>query len=127
MTLSTVATQIRTTNLNESIEFYVSRLGFELDFRFGDFYAGIKVAEGQVFHLKLVDEKDPSVDFVRAGGHLHLFFATDDVDAAAESCRRNGVTLHRDVANTAWGTREFYALDNQDHVLCFAQTCDEAA
>ena len=39
--VSGVITQIRTTNIEESIEFY-TRLGFELDFRFKDFYAGIK-------------------------------------------------------------------------------------
>jgi catechol 2,3-dioxygenase-like lactoylglutathione lyase family enzyme len=121
MSVSAIATQIRTTNLNESIDFYVAGLGFELDFRFEDFYAGIRVAEGQIFHLKLVDEQDPSIDFVRTGGHLHLFLSSDDIEADAERCRRNGVKFHQAIAQTPWGTKEFYVFDNQGHMLCFAQ------
>jgi catechol 2,3-dioxygenase-like lactoylglutathione lyase family enzyme len=124
MSVSGVATQIRTTNLQESIDFYVTKLGFELDFQYGDFYAGIRVADGQVFHVKLVDEKDPSIDAVQSHGHMHLFFSTDDVDEAAESCRRNEVRFHQETAETAWGTREFYVSDNQGHTLCFAQDVD---
>ena len=121
MTVSGVVAQIRTTDLEESIDFYVSKLGFELDFRFQDFYAGIRVAEAQSFHLKLVDEKDPSIDFVRDDDHFHLFFSTEDVGAEAERFKRSGVRFHAGISETAWGTREFYVYDNQGHTLCFSQ------
>ena len=120
MTVHRTATQIRTTDLNTSIDYYVSKLGFELDFRFEDFYAGVRVSDEHSIHLKLVDERDPAIDFVQQGNHLHLFFEVDDADAAAERLRRSGVTFHKDPAETAWGTREFYVLDDQGHVLCFA-------
>ena len=42
--LSAIA-QLRTTDLAESIRFYTSKVGLTLEF--------------QLFHLKLVDEKDP--------------------------------------------------------------------
>ena len=124
MTVSEVIPQIRTTNLAESIEFYVAKLGFELDFQFEDFYAGIRVADGQSFHLKLIDEKDPSIEFVRSNEHLHLFFAVDDADAAAAQFDRNGVVFHQEISETAWGTREFYIFDDQGHILCFAQSAE---
>ena len=120
MTVLGVVPQIRSTNLDESIDFYVSRLGFTLEFRYSDFYAGIRVGT-QSFHLKLVDSKDPSIDFVSEGDHLHLYFQVDDVDAEAERLRRNGVTLRSGVADTEWGTREFRVDDNQGHSLCFGQ------
>jgi catechol 2,3-dioxygenase-like lactoylglutathione lyase family enzyme len=122
MTVNRVATQIRTTNLDASIDYYVSRLGFELDFRFRDFYAGIKVTDDHSIHLKLVDEPDPSIRFVQQGDHLHLFFEVDDADATAERLRRSGAEFLKDLDETAWGTREFYVLDDQGHVLCFAQS-----
>jgi catechol 2,3-dioxygenase-like lactoylglutathione lyase family enzyme len=124
MTVSGVIPQIRTTNLDESIEFYVSKLGFELAFKYDDFYAGINTG-GQLFHLKLVDTEDPSIVFVSDGDHLHLYFTTDDVDAEARKLKRNGVALRRDVADTSWGTREFSVVDNQGHVLCFGQGNEE--
>ena len=41
MSVKQVIPQIRTTDMEESIDFYVNKLGFELDFRYQDFYAGI--------------------------------------------------------------------------------------
>jgi catechol 2,3-dioxygenase-like lactoylglutathione lyase family enzyme len=124
MAASGVIPQVRTTNLDESIDFYVAKLGFELAFKYDDFYAGIKVGE-QSFHLKLVDTQDPSIPFVSEGGHLHLYFTTSDVDADARKLKRNGVVFRQDVADTAWGMREFLVIDNQGHVLCFGQGISE--
>jgi catechol 2,3-dioxygenase-like lactoylglutathione lyase family enzyme len=123
MTVSGVIPQLRTTNLEESIDFYVSKLGFALGFKHSDFYAGIKVGD-QSFHLKLVDHTDPSIAYVAEEGHLHLYFTTDDVDGEAQRLRRNGVLLQGDIANTPWGTREFWVLDNQGHLLCFGQAAE---
>ena len=63
MRISRAIAQLRTTDLEESIRFYTTKLGFTLAFRYEDFYAGIR-AGNQLFHLKLVDEKDPSIEFV---------------------------------------------------------------
>src|SRR4051812_45721757 len=106
MNISSVIPQLRTTNLAESIDFYTKKLGFTLDFQYEDFYAGLR-AGTQVIHLKLIDETDPSIDFVARGEHFHLYLETDDVSAAADSLRRNGVRLAEDVHDTDWGTREF--------------------
>lgn len=126
MTVLGVVPQLRTTNLEESIDFYVTRLGFTLDFRFSDFYAGIKVGP-QSLHLKLVDSKDPSIAYVSGEGHLHLYFPTDDADAEARRFQLNGVPLREGVADTEWGTREFRVEDNQGHLLCFGQRLAGAA
>jgi len=116
--------QLRTTELDESIHFYVSKLGFDLEFKYSDFYAGIKVGEAQRFHLKLVDSPDPSIDFVSTDDHLHFFFSVEDVELWAEKCRSAGVNFVGDVATTDWGTREFYVVDNQGHTLCFSQEAE---
>jgi catechol 2,3-dioxygenase-like lactoylglutathione lyase family enzyme len=120
MTILGVTPQLRTTSLDDSIAFYVGRLGFALDFRYRDFYAGIRVGT-QSFHLKLVDAKDPSIAYVREEGHLHLYFPTDDVEADARRLRRNGVVFREEVTDTEWGTREFWVEDDQGHSLCFGQ------
>ena len=93
-------------------------LGGSLEFRHEDFYAGIRLG-GRVIHLKLVDEPDPSIEFVREGEHFDLYLETDDIDAAAEAVQRNGVRLTRSVCETAWGTREFTIEDDQGHTLYF--------
>jgi catechol 2,3-dioxygenase-like lactoylglutathione lyase family enzyme len=119
--ISGVIPQLRTTNLAESIRFYTDTLGLTLDFRYEDFYAGLR-AGTQVVHLKLSDEKDPSIDFVDRGEHFHLYFWTDDVRATAESLKRKGVPLVKDVHDTPWGTRELSIRDDQGHTLYFGQS-----
>ena len=109
----------RLTSLN-SIQFYTTKVGLTLEFQYQDFYAGIR-AGGQLFHLKLTDEQDPSIAFVDKGEHFHLYLETDDVSAAAAALKRNGVPLVKDVHETAWGTREFVIKDDQGHTLYFGE------
>ena len=120
MQISNVIAQLRTTDLAGSIRFYIALPGFTLAFQYEDFYAGIR-AGTQLFHLKLVDAKDPSIDVVARDDHFHLYFETPDVDAAADACRRAGVRLVRDVHQTLWGTREFVLHDDQGHTVYFGQ------
>ena len=37
-------------------------LGYKIAFRYEDFYAGLDIG-GQVLHLKLITEADPSIEF----------------------------------------------------------------
>jgi catechol 2,3-dioxygenase-like lactoylglutathione lyase family enzyme len=120
MAISSVIPQLRTTDLAGSIRFYTARVGLTLEFQYEDFYAGIR-AGSQVFHLKLVDERDPSIAFVDAGDHFHLYLETDDAAAAADALTHNGVRLVKDVHDTPWGTREFAIRDDQGHTLYFGE------
>ncbi len=121
MQISSAIAQLRTTDLDASIRFYTTKVGLTLEFQYQDFYAGIR-AGGQLFHLKLVDEKDPSIEFVDKGEHFHLYLETDDAAATADALTRNGVHLVKDVHETPWGTREFVIKDDQGHTLYFGET-----
>ena len=123
MTIKAIAPQLRTTDMASSIAFYTEKLGFEVAFRFENFYAGVKAGE-QTFHLKYVCDPDPSIPFVDEGGHLHLYFETDDVAAIADRLKENGVTLIKDVHETDWQTREIVLHDDQGHTLYFGQPTD---
>ena len=121
MRITAVIPQLRTTNLAASIQFYTEKLGFALQFLYDDFYAGIRAGD-HLFHVKQVDEKDPSIDDVEHGGHFHLYLQTDDAAGAAEALRRNGVPLVEDVHDTPWNTREFVIQDDQGHTLYFGES-----
>src|SRR5258708_25455295 len=49
--LKKMSPQLPVANIEHSIEFYTKKLGFSLDFRYEDFYAGI-VKDGHSIHLK---------------------------------------------------------------------------
>ena len=107
MRISSAIPQLRTTDLDASIRFYTCTLGLTLEFRHEDFYAAIR-AGTQLFHLKLVDERDPTIDLVSEGEHFHLYLQTDDATAAAAQLRRDGVPLvgrHRGPATGGTHTR----------------------
>jgi catechol 2,3-dioxygenase-like lactoylglutathione lyase family enzyme len=120
MRACSIISQLRTTDLGRSIDFYTGKLGFQLAFRYQDFYAGIG-AGGQTFHLKLVDHADPSIAFAREGGHFHLYFDVDDVHGAAAELKAKGVRLLKEAHETPWGTREMALEDPDGHTLYFGQ------
>lgn len=120
MMITSAISQLRTTDLVESIRFYTTVVGLTLEFQYEDFYAGIR-AGNSVFHLKLVDQKDPSIELVDHGDHFHLYLETDDAAAAAAALKSNGVHLVKDVHDTTWGTREFEIKDNQGHTIYFGE------
>ena len=118
--ITAVTPQLRTTDIAKSIDFYTRKLGFALEFLHDDFYAGIRAGDS-IFHLKLVDDADPSIEYVDHGDHLHLYFQTTDVAAVARSLKERGVRLERDVHETAWATRECVVKDDQGHTLYFGE------
>lgn len=120
MTITGVAPQLRTTDLASSIDFYTTILGFQLEFQYEDFYAGLRAGD-HVVHLKQVDEADPSIPFVRDEEHFHLYIETGDIAAAAAALKSKGVAMVKDVHETAWGTREIVIRDDQGHTLYLGQ------
>jgi catechol 2,3-dioxygenase-like lactoylglutathione lyase family enzyme len=118
--ITNIIAQLRTTDLAASIRFYTVQLGFTLEFEYDDFYAGVS-SGGHIIHLKRIDDKDPSIDFVEDGGHFHLYIQTDDAAAAAERLRQNGVRFERELHETDWNTREFIIKDDQGHTVYFGQ------
>lgn len=118
MAISGVIPPLRTTDLAASIRFETTQAGLTLAFQYEDFYAGIR-AGGALFHLKRVDETDPSIAYVDEGEHFHLYLETDDVAATAAALKKNGVRFVKGLHDTPWRTREFAIKDDQGHTLYF--------
>jgi catechol 2,3-dioxygenase-like lactoylglutathione lyase family enzyme len=118
--ISSVAAQLRTNDLERTIRFFTEYLGFDVDFRYEDFYAGVRAGDS-VVHLKLDDSDDPSIDYVKQRGHFHLYLETPDAVAAADAIEKKGIELVDKVHETAWGTKEFVVEDDQGHTIYFGQ------
>jgi catechol 2,3-dioxygenase-like lactoylglutathione lyase family enzyme len=115
-----ITPQLRTTDLDASIRFYVDKLGFAVAFRWQDFYAGVCAGDAEI-HLKRVDQPDPSIGYVAAGDHVHLYIRVDDVDALHEELRARDVVLLAGPLDRPWNTREIVLRDDQGHTLYFSQ------
>ena len=120
MSIKRIVPQLRTMDMASSIRFYTEKLGFSVEFEYEDFYTGIRAGE-QTFHLKLVCDKDPSIEYVNDGEHFHLYLETDNVSHLAEQLKAIGVSLVKDVHDTPWQTREIVIRDDQGHTLYLGQ------
>ena len=119
MRIASVATQIRVTDLDRALRFYVDTLGFEEEFRFRDFYAGVS-GGGTLIHLKKTDALDPSVEFVRAGDHLHLYLRVTDLELAFRELEGKAELVYP-ITTKPWGDREFTIRDPDGHTIYLAQ------
>jgi catechol 2,3-dioxygenase-like lactoylglutathione lyase family enzyme len=124
--ISRITPQLRTRDLEASIRFYTEKLGLTLDFRYSDFYAGIRAGD-HTFHLKASDCEDPSISDVHEGGHFHLYLGAQDVDVVARMLKAGGVSLQQEPRNTPWQTRELVFLDDQGHTIYVGQPTDASA
>ena len=118
--IGSVIAQLRTTDLQGSIDFWTKAVGLELDFLHGDFYAGIRAGAG-AFHLKLVDTPDPSIAYVEAGRHLDLYLASDDAHGTVAALAARGVRPRIPLHETDWGTLEFAIFDDQGPTIYFGE------
>jgi len=121
VTVRAVTAQLRTTDLEGSIAFWTQAVGLELAFLYSDFYAGIRAGAG-IFHLKHVDTPDPSIAYVEAGRHLHLYLDVDDAKAMVAALEARGIRPMIPLHETDWGTLEFAIFDDQGHTIYFGET-----
>ena len=113
-----LVSQLRTTDLERAIHFYTRKLGFVLSFRYQDFYAGVSSGD-RMIHVKLVDDPDPGIDFVRRGHHLHVHVGVRDIHAAFRQVQEVGVKIIEGISDRPWGITEFVIEDPDGHTLYF--------
>lgn len=107
-TIKTMSPQLQVADLERAISFYTGRLGFRLDFRYEDFYAGI-VKDGASIHLKCGERRK---DF-------EMTFSVEDVEGAYAALA--GVDVVQPLREMPYG-KEFYIADPDGNVLAFLQT-----
>ena len=124
--LTSFAPQFLVDDLARSVAYY-GRLGFAFGEPWGGFYA-IGVRDGLELHLKEAPQHEAAhraaydAERRRRRVHEHLDAAAgvDGIDAFYAQCVANGATVLRPLADTAWGTKDFYVEDPDGYVLAFA-------
>ncbi len=118
--LTGMSPQFLVADLDRSIRFYTEQLGFDLDFRYEHFYAGI-VRDGYSIHLKLADAPGDERRFQRENEHLDVTFTVEDIDAAYKDVRNRTVPVTQPLREMPYG-REFYISDPDGYILAFVET-----
>jgi catechol 2,3-dioxygenase-like lactoylglutathione lyase family enzyme len=126
--LSGTEAQLYVADINASCDFFTSKLGFAIDFVYGDppFYGMVKRDCARLC-MRLVCEP-VFVGDIRQ--REHLLSASIAVDTAAEikqlflEFQSTGVSFHQGLKKEPWGARNFIVLDPDGNLILFAGPAD---
>lgn len=108
-------------DMDAAIDFYRDRLGFALNFEYGDpaFYAQVEL-DGARLNLRHVDE--PVVDEALREREelLSATIVVDDVDALFDAFDEAGMHFRQRLALQPWGSTTFIVADPDGNLICFA-------
>src|SRR5690606_8664668 len=121
--LSSTSAQLFVADIKASCDFFTDKLGFAIDFVYGDppFYAQVVRDRAQIA-LRLVCEP-VFVGDIRE--REHLLSAAITVDTADEigqlfrSFQEAGVRFHQTLRKEPWGARNFIVLDIDGNLILF--------
>lgn len=116
-----ISPQLLVADIERSIEFYTTLLGFVLDFRYEDFYAGV-TKNGCSIHLKT---GNPSIDErqnKRNNEHLDIIFSVENIEHVYEQFTTKSIDIIQSLRTMPYG-KEFYIADPDGYIIAFS---DEA-
>lgn len=113
MKIKQMSAQLLVADLQRSLDFYARYLGFEIDFLYEDFYAGIR-KDGHSIHLKC------GLPRPAAGEDLDLVFSVEALEALFEDFRGKPVNIVQALREMPYG-KEFYIADPDGYILSFIE------
>jgi predicted enzyme related to lactoylglutathione lyase len=111
--------QLLVTDIDRSVEFYTNKIGFDLDFRYEDFYAGI-VKDGHSIHLKSGNPSPEERKNKRENQDLDIVFSVEGVEDLYNEFVNRSVEIIQPLCNRPYG-KEFYIADTDGYILAFVE------
>lgn len=108
--------QLPVAHIEHSIEFYTKKLGFSLDFRYEDFYAGI-VKDGHSIHLK---SAVPTGKNEKNKEDLEITFSVDYIERLYEEMLSKSIEIVQPLRDMPYG-KEFYIADPDENRIAFIE------
>jgi catechol 2,3-dioxygenase-like lactoylglutathione lyase family enzyme len=115
--LTSFAPQFLVDDLERSMAYY-RKIGFTFGEPWDGFYA-IGYLDGLELHLKEAPKSESNRQYRRDNEHLDAAAGVDGIEAFYEQCVANGVTIHKPLAPTPWGTKDFYIEDPDGNIISF--------
>src|SRR6187455_2157758 len=111
--------QFLVTDIDRSIEFYTKKVGFELEFRYEDFYAGI-IKNNCAINLKCGKPTIEERKSKRENEDLDIVFSVEGVEDLYEELVSRSVEIIQPLCDRPYG-REFYIADPDGYILAFLE------
>lgn len=115
--VTSFAPQFLVDDLERSMAYY-RKIGFTFGEPWDGFYA-IGYLDGLELHLKESPRSQADSQHRRDNEHLDAAAGVDGIEAFYEQCVANGAAIHKPLAPTAWGTKDFYIEDPDGNIVSF--------
>ncbi len=115
-----IAPQFLVDDLDRAIAFYRDRLGFELDFTYQSFYAGVS-RDGCAIHLKHAAKVAAERVHRKENEHLDAYIAVSGVRGLFDELRMRGADVIRPLEERPWACVDFHVEDPEGYILCFSE------
>jgi catechol 2,3-dioxygenase-like lactoylglutathione lyase family enzyme len=119
-------------NLQATVDFYESKLGFRVLYRGGgdaetdDYWAFVGRDEVMLMLKAVAADVHPQPNSSRhKWASWDAYVLTDDPDGLYREFVTRGVAMRRELADTSDGLRAFEIADNNGYVLCFGRPVGE--
>ena len=111
--------QFLVTDIEHSIEFYTKKLGFDLEFRYEDFYAGI-IKDSASIHLKSGKRSIEERKSKRENDDLDIVFSVEAVEDLYKEFVDKSIEIIQPLCDRPYG-KEFYIADPDGYILAFLE------
>src|SRR5687767_4866823 len=111
--------QLLVNDIEHSIEFYTKKLGFDVEFRYEDFYAGI-IRDSFSIHLKSGKTSIEERKSKRGNVDLDIVFSVEAVEDLYEEFVNKSIEILQPLCDRPYG-REFYVADPDGYILAFLE------
>ena len=115
-----IAPQFLVDDLDKAVAYYRDKLGFDVDFVYQSFYAGVS-RDGSAIHLKCAPKTISDREHRKSNEHLDAYIDVADVDALYEDVSSRNAKVTKPVGDRPWQCRDFYVEDIDGHILCFSE------
>ena len=107
------------TDIERSIEFYTKKLGFDVDFRYEDFYSGIS-KDGCSIHLKTGTPSIEERNNKRKNEDIDMVISVDHIEELYEELRGQSIEFTQPLRTMDYG-KEFYLVDPDGYIISFLE------
>lgn len=111
--------QLLVADIERSVEFYTKKLGFDVDFRHDDFYAGI-IKDGFSIHLKEGKPSRGKRENRRNNEALDIVFSVGGIEVLYEEISGKSVQIIQPLRDMPYG-KEFYFTDPDGNIIALLE------
>ena len=111
--------QLLVASFGRTIEFYRKKFGFDVEFLFEDFYAGI-TKDGFSIHLKSGSPSIEERENRRSHESLDILFSVSEIEDLYKEMLSKSVDINQPIREMPYG-RELYISDPDGYLIGFLQ------